>query len=57
MAPQDFYNMVTEFGNMAAAAGDELVIAGVKFDKDGEMVSKLIADGFSNIKSVEGKGA
>ena len=57
MAPQDFYNMVTEFGNMAAAAGEELVIAGVKFDKDGEMVSKLIADGFSNIKSVEGKGA
>jgi len=57
MAPQDFYNMITEFGNMAAAAGEELTIAGIKFDKDGQMAAKLIADGFSALKSVEGKGA
>jgi len=39
MDPAKFYNMITTFGNMAMAAGHDLTIAGVTFDKDGTVAA------------------
>ena len=57
MTPQDFYNLVSEFGNMAIVAGEDLEIAGYTFDKNGTNASKLILDGFKAIKMIDGEGA
>lgn len=53
---QDFYNVVNEMSNLAAATGSEIEFMGKTIDGKLETAADLIESGFNSLSNVDGKG-
>ena len=56
MEIQDFYNIVTEMSNLAAATGTSIEFMGQSINGDLESAANLIDAGFQSLSNVDGKG-
>ena len=56
MEIQDFYNIVTEMSNLAAATGTSIEFMGQSINGDLTQAANLIDAGFNSLSNVDGKG-